>query len=133
MTISRSRVVPISVAAALLAALFVADVPAPQTLIAQSDVNQLVAPAAFEDLKWRNVGASRGGRVTGFAGVRQQPHTFYAGATGGGVWKTDDAGIKWVPMAMADPHTGSIGSIDVAPRTPITSGWAPAARPSGRT
>ena len=64
------------------------------------------------------VGASRGGRVTGFAGVRQQPHTFYHGATGGGVWKTDDAGITWRPIGDGTFETGSIGSIDVAPSNP---------------
>ena len=36
-------------------------------------------PAAFDDLKWRLVGATRGGRVTAYSGVRQQPHTFYMG------------------------------------------------------
>ena len=61
------------------------------------------------------VGASRGGRVTGMAGVRQQPLTFYAGATRGGVWKTEDAGITWVPVGDGQITTGSIGSIDVAP------------------
>jgi photosystem II stability/assembly factor-like uncharacterized protein len=94
----------------------------PASLLAQSgagaDANQLVAPAAFKDLKWRGVGASRGGRVTGFAGVRQQPHTFYAGATGGGVWKTDDAGITWYPIGDGQITTGSIGAIDVAPSNP---------------
>ncbi|HUE89643.1 MAG TPA: hypothetical protein VMO26_26505 [Vicinamibacterales bacterium] len=118
MTISRSRFVPVSLAAALLAALVIASVPAPQTLLAQSDANQIVAPAAFKDLEWRNVGASRGGRVTGFAGIRQEPHTFYAGATGGGVWKTVDAGITWVPVGDGQITTGSIGSIDVASSNP---------------
>ncbi len=65
---------------------------------AQGDANQIVPAAAFKDLRWRMVGASRGGRVTAFSGVRQQPHTFYHGATGGGVWKTEDAGITWTPI-----------------------------------
>ena len=29
------------------------------------------------------------------AGVAAQPHTFYLGATGGGVWKTENAGQSW--------------------------------------
>ena len=85
---------------------------------AQGDANQIVPAAAFKDLKWRMVGASRGGRVTAFAGVRQQPHTFYHGATGGGVWKTEDAGITWTPVGDGQIATGSIGSIDVAPSNP---------------
>jgi photosystem II stability/assembly factor-like uncharacterized protein len=65
------------------------------------------------------VGATRGGRVTAYSGVRQQPHTFYMGASGGGVWKTDDAGITWVPISDGQiAGTGSIGSIDVAPSNP---------------
>jgi photosystem II stability/assembly factor-like uncharacterized protein len=92
-------------------------VPAPSVL-AQSDLNQIVPSSAYKDLRWRNVGASRGGRVTGFAGVRQQPHTFYQGATGGGVWKTDDAGITWYPIGDGQITTGSIGSIEVAPSNP---------------
>ena len=85
---------------------------------AQGDPNVIVPPAAFDDLKWRLVGATRGGRVTAYSGVRQQPHTFYMGATGGGMWKTDDAGITWTPLGERDIMTGSIGSIDVAPSNP---------------
>ena len=92
--------------------------PVPQ-LAAQGDANQLVAPNAFKDLKWRSVGATRGGRVTAYAGVRQQPHTFYFGGVGGGVWKTEDAGITWMPISDGQINsTGSIGSIDVAPSNP---------------
>ena len=122
MKTTRSRFARALAGAALLTALVSHASSGTSELLAQSgaaqDANQLVSPAAFRDLKWRNVGASRGGRVTGFAGVRQQPHTFYAGATGGGVWKTDDAGITWYPVGDGQITTGSIGSIDVAPSNP---------------
>ena len=49
---------------------------------AQGDANLVVPPNAFKDLKWRSVGATRGGRVTAYSGVRQQPHTFYFGGVG---------------------------------------------------
>ncbi len=88
------------------------------TVDAQGDANQLVPLNAYKDLKWRGVGATRGGRVTAYSGVRQQPHTFYFGGVGGGVWKTDDAGITWVPVSDGQIATGSIGSIDVAPSNP---------------
>ncbi len=94
-------------------------VSTPSIPAAQGDANQLVPTAAYKDLKWRSVGATRGGRVTAYAGVRQQPHTFYFGGVGGGVWKTDDAGITWVPISDGQiTGTGSIGSIDVAPSNP---------------
>ena len=73
-----------------LTALIVSTSTAPR-VAAQGDANQVVPPNAFKDLKWRSVGATRGGRVTAYSGVRQQPHTFYFGGVGGGVWKTDDA------------------------------------------
>ncbi len=88
------------------------------TLLAQGDANTIVQPMAFKDLKWRSVGATRGGRVTAYSGVRQQPFTFYFGGVGGGIWKTDDAGINWVPVSDGQMATGSIGSIDVAPSNP---------------
>jgi photosystem II stability/assembly factor-like uncharacterized protein len=85
---------------------------------AQGDANTIVPASAYKDLKWRSVGATRGGRVTAYSGVRQQPYTFYFGGVGGGVWKTEDAGINWAPTSDGQIATGSIGSIDVAPSNP---------------
>ena len=119
---------------ALVATLLaVAAGPAP-ALRAQDDANQVVPANAYKDLKWRSVGATRGGRVTAYSGVRQQPHTFYLGATGGGVWKTDDAGITWVPIERRpDCAPGRSARSTWRRRTPTTSGSARAARPSART
>src|SRR5688572_10941849 len=97
---------------------FLISIPGTQPLAAQGDANAVIPPSAYKDLKWRNVGATRGGRVTAYSGVRQQPHTFYFGGVGGGVWKTDDAGISWTPISDGQIATGSIGSIDVAPSNP---------------
>jgi photosystem II stability/assembly factor-like uncharacterized protein len=91
---------------------------APTTLSAQVDANQLVPPAAYKDLRWRNVGPSRGGRVTAYSGVRQRPNVFYMGPTGGGVWRSDDYGHSWRPIADGQISTGSIGWIEVAPSNP---------------
>jgi photosystem II stability/assembly factor-like uncharacterized protein len=119
MKTTRLRIARAGAALALVVAFVAAgDDTHQRQLLAQGDANQLVPANAYRDLRWRNVGASRGGRVTGFSGVRQQPHTFYAGATGGGVWKTDDAGITWYPIGDGQITTGSIGSIDVAPSNP---------------
>ncbi|HUG28036.1 MAG TPA: hypothetical protein VMK53_07030, partial [Gemmatimonadales bacterium] len=54
-----------------------------------------VEPALFGGLRYRMIGPARGGRVTAVTGVIQEPHTFYFGSTGGGVWKTTDAGASW--------------------------------------
>ena len=68
----------------------------------------------YNDMKYRNVGPSRGGRVTAVTGHRSHPSTFYMGSTGGGVWKTTDYGRNWVNISDGYFETGSIGAIRVA-------------------
>jgi photosystem II stability/assembly factor-like uncharacterized protein len=72
----------------------------------------------FAGLKYRNIGPGRGGRVTTVTGVLQQPHTFYMGSTGGGVWKTIDAGQTWRNISDRYFTAGSMGDIDVADSDP---------------
>lgn len=72
----------------------------------------------FGGLRWRSIGPFRGGRVTAVAGHRAHPHTFYMGATGGGVWKTTDAGHSWTNVSDGFFETASIGSIEVAESDP---------------
>ena len=71
--------------------------------------------ARFGGMRFRSVGPYRGGRVCAVTGVRGRPSTFYFGSTGGGVWKTGDAGTTWEPLSDRDFRTGSIGAIAVAP------------------
>src|SRR5580693_5129293 len=64
----------------------------------QSDGGAMLAsvePSYLQLLHWRMVGPSRGGRVTAVAGDPVNKQVFYFGATGGGIWKTDDGGIGW--------------------------------------
>ncbi len=53
------------------------------------------AESYFEPLKYRNIGPFRGGRSVGSVGVVNDPLTYYMGTTGGGLWKTEDAGQRW--------------------------------------
>jgi photosystem II stability/assembly factor-like uncharacterized protein len=69
-------------------------------------------------LRYRMIGPARGGRVTAVTGVNQEPMTFYFGSTGGGVWKTTDAGISWHDLSPHAFASASIGSIDVADSDP---------------
>jgi photosystem II stability/assembly factor-like uncharacterized protein len=105
--------------------------PAPSTVLTVIALVLLVPPVAgqsrtapatlavdsirFNGLSWRSVGPWRGGRVTTVAGVPGKPMVYYMGATGGGVWKTEDAGITWRPIGDGQFKMGSIGAIAVAP------------------
>ncbi len=70
--------------------------------------------ALFAGLKYRNIGPSRGGRVTTVTGIPSQPSTFYMGTVGGGVWKTIDYGQTWRNVSDGYFATGSIGAMRVA-------------------
>jgi photosystem II stability/assembly factor-like uncharacterized protein len=72
----------------------------------------------LKGLQWRSIGPFRGGRVTAVAGVTAQPNVYYFGATGGGVWKTTDAGANWDPVSDGFFGTGSVGAIGVAESDP---------------
>jgi photosystem II stability/assembly factor-like uncharacterized protein len=72
----------------------------------------------LDTLEWRNIGPYRGGRVTAVTGVAGQPLVYYMGATGGGIWKTDDAGLTWVNVSDGFVATGSVGALAVAPSDP---------------
>jgi photosystem II stability/assembly factor-like uncharacterized protein len=68
----------------------------------------------FSAFKYRNIGPSRGGRVTAVAGTVAAPSTFYLGASGGGVWKSEDYGTTWHNVSDGFFETPSIGDIAVA-------------------
>ncbi len=72
----------------------------------------------FGAFRYRNVGPTRGGRVTTVEGVASQPGTFYMGSTGGGVWKTTDYGINWENVSDGFFITPSIGAIRVVKSNP---------------
>ena len=68
----------------------------------------------FHGMKWRNIGPFRGGRSVASTGVIGQPHTYYMGSTGGGVYKTTDDGITWKNISDNFFKTGSVGAITVS-------------------
>ena len=72
----------------------------------------------FETMKWRSIGPYRGGRVTTVAGVPGNPLVYYMGTTGGGVWKTKDAGQTWFCVSDGYFKTGSIGAVAVSESDP---------------
>jgi len=70
---------------------------------------------SLESLKWNFAGPTRGGRSTAVCGIPNQIHTFFMGSTGGGIWKTNDAGNTWKNISDGEIPCGSIGSITYAP------------------
>jgi len=68
----------------------------------------------FKAMSWRSIGPFRGGRVTAVAGIPAQIHTYYFGATGGGVWKSEDGGLNWQCVSDGFFKTGSVGAIAVS-------------------
>src|SRR5262249_38521180 len=71
----------------------------------------------LQELHWRSIGPSRGGRVLAVAGVPREPNHFYFGAVNGGVWETTDAGRTWRPISDGHPIV-SVGALALAPSNP---------------
>ena len=71
----------------------------------------------FDAIQWREVGPFRGGRSATVTGVPGKPDLYYFGATGGGVWRTTDAGETWDNISDGF-FGGSIGSVSVSESDP---------------
>ena len=88
---------------------------------AQATSNRMTSAldtSQLHGMRYRMLGPARGGRVTTVTGVPQQPQTFYMGSTGGGIWKTTNAGQSWTNVSDGSLATASMGSIDVADSDP---------------
>jgi photosystem II stability/assembly factor-like uncharacterized protein len=77
-----------------------------------------VDPALFDSLQWRNLGPNLGGRSLAVAGSPSRPNEYYFGATGGGLWKTTDAGQSWKPVTDKYLTSSSVGAVAVCPTNP---------------
>src|SRR5580658_1646485 len=75
-------------------------------------------PVLWSGMKYRMIGPNRGGRVTAVTGVPSEPFTFYMGSTGGGVWKTTDAGHSWINISDKYFKVASMGAIEVSLSNP---------------
>lgn len=99
--------------------------PASSALMAPDTLD----PALFSGLNWREIGPWRGGRVTAVTGVPGNDQLYYMGATGGGLWKTENAGISWENISDGYFNVGTIGAMGVAESDPnviyVGTGEAP--------
>jgi photosystem II stability/assembly factor-like uncharacterized protein len=74
------------------------------------------SPAPGPTMTWRALGpAVSGGRVATVAGTDLDPNLLYAGAAGGGVWRSTNGGTDWTPV-FDKAGTQSIGAIAISPR-----------------
>ena len=92
----------------LLSALILLGLP----LSAQTGDNSL-----YSGMRWRSIGPFRAGRVSAVAGIPGNAAVYYMGSVGGGVWKTVDGGVVWVPIFDKIP-VASIGALVVSPSNP---------------
>lgn len=87
-------------------------------LILGISANSQTLDSLFQPLKFRNIGPFRGGRSNSATGVIGDPLTYYMGTTGGGVWKTTDAGQRWNNISDGYFKTGSVGAVTVSESHP---------------
>ncbi len=69
-----------------------------------------VQEALSKAVQYRNIGPFRGGRSVAASGVVQPPMVSYMGTTGGGLWKTEDAGQHWNNVSDGFFNTVSVVS-----------------------
>ncbi len=116
---SKSKLVGLSLTIFMgVLALSAAPAAAQEEPAEPANPNVAVDPVLFEDLSYRSTGFGRGGRATAVTGLPHDHLTYFAGYSGGGVWKTQDAGISWNNVSDGFFNVGSIGVIEVAPSDP---------------
>lgn len=76
------------------------------------------AETFYQPLKYRNIGPFRGGRSVTATGVVNDPFTYYMGTTGGGLWKTSNAGVLWENISDGFFEMGSVGAVAVSHSNP---------------
>ena len=69
-------------------------------------------------LSWRSIGPNRGGRSIACARSPGRQNEYYFGATGGGLWKTTDAGTSWRPVTDGQIASSSVGAVAVSESNP---------------
>jgi photosystem II stability/assembly factor-like uncharacterized protein len=62
--------------------------------------------------------SARGGRTIAAAGSAARRDEYYFGATGGGLWKTTDAGVTWRSVSDGFFKTSSVGAVAVSESQP---------------
>jgi photosystem II stability/assembly factor-like uncharacterized protein len=72
-----------------------------------------IEPKLFKELKYRHIGPI-GNRVIAVVGIPGNSNICFAGAASGGIFKSIDGGIHWIPVFDKQP-VSSVGSLAIAP------------------
>lgn len=81
-------------------------------LLAQDNMN--LKPSTISAYKARHIGpATMSGRISALDAVDTRPVLLYVGSAGGGVWKSNNGGVKFKPVF--EKYTQSIGAIRIDP------------------
>ncbi len=76
----------------------------------------------FGDLKARHIGpALMSGRIADIENHPKNSNIVYIGAAGGGVWKSNDGGVKFT--SIFDDYCQSIGVVSIDPSDPDNTIW----------
>src|SRR5438105_2368892 len=94
--------------------------------VREADVQKLIDERirfeipASKAVTWAPIGPTNiGGRCTALAVHPANPDIVYLGSAGGGVWRSDDAGITWTSQWHDQPVL-NVGSLAIDPKSPET-------------
>jgi photosystem II stability/assembly factor-like uncharacterized protein len=108
----------LSLVACALWALSTALLSSEPPVAAQTQPSDTVDRSLLNAYRWRSIGPNRGGRSIAVSGVKGRPLEAYFGATGGGLWKTVDAGNTWFPLTDGQITSSSVGAVAVSESNP---------------
>ena len=77
-----------------------------------------IAEQQIQALEWRNIGPFNGGRGTTVVGHPTDPMVFWFGHSSGGLWKTEDAGVYWMPVGEGQFKYASVGAMALYEKNP---------------
>ena len=96
-----------------MSALLVSEQTFGQRKKSKTTATPSISTSTYKGLQWRHIGPFRGGRSAAVTGVPGKANLYYMGSTGGGVWRTNDAGNSW--ENISDGYFGgSIGAVAVS-------------------
>jgi len=75
---------------------------------------EVISKNYLSGMHWRNIGPFRSGRCIAVTGVYNNDQIYYAGAVGGGLWKTSDGGHAWHCVSDSIFGSASVGAVEVA-------------------